>query len=62
MNNVFVDTVGLIAAWDVQDQWHAAADGAYHAPARTALGDGRRSFSGNAATRPRAVLIGNEST
>ena len=29
MNNVFMDTVGLIAAWDIRDQWHAAADGAY---------------------------------
>jgi predicted nucleic acid-binding protein len=29
MSNVFVDTVGLIAVWDVRDQWHAAADAAY---------------------------------
>jgi predicted nucleic acid-binding protein len=26
MNPVFLDTVGLIAAWDKADQWHAAAD------------------------------------
>ena len=55
MNNVFVDTVGLIAAWDVQDQWHAAADGAY----QQLLQQGRRLVTtplilwecGNAAAR-----------
>jgi len=26
---VFLDTVGLLAVWDVSDQWHAAADAAY---------------------------------
>jgi predicted nucleic acid-binding protein len=26
---VFLDTVGLIALWDVADQWHAAADLAF---------------------------------
>src|SRR6266540_3698585 len=26
MNPVFLDTVGLIAAWDTTDQWHAAAE------------------------------------
>lgn len=31
MNDVFLDTVGLIAVWDVADQWHAAADAAYQA-------------------------------
>ena len=30
MNPVFLDTVGIIAAWDVTDQWHEAADNAYH--------------------------------
>jgi uncharacterized protein len=29
VNEVFLDTVGLIAVWDVADQWHAAADAAY---------------------------------
>ncbi len=29
MNDVFVDTVGLVAVWDEGDQWHAAADAAY---------------------------------
>jgi uncharacterized protein len=29
MNAVFMDTVGLIAVWDVADQWNAAADIAY---------------------------------
>jgi len=29
MNDVFLDTVGLIAVWDAADQWHAAADSAY---------------------------------
>ena len=26
---VFLDTVGLIALWDKDDQWHAAAESAY---------------------------------
>jgi predicted nucleic acid-binding protein len=26
---VFLDTVGLLAVWDVTDQWNAAADAAY---------------------------------
>jgi uncharacterized protein len=26
---VFLDTVGLIAVWDLADQWHTGADGAY---------------------------------
>ncbi len=26
---VFLDTVGLIALWDTDDQWHAAAESAY---------------------------------
>ena len=25
MNEVFLDTAGLIAAWDARDQWHVAA-------------------------------------
>ena|SRR5712692_1788490 len=29
MNSVFLDTVGLLALWDVADQWHTAAEGAY---------------------------------
>jgi uncharacterized protein len=29
MNAVFLDTVGLVALWDVADQWHAAAEKAY---------------------------------
>jgi len=29
MNDVFLDTVGLIATWDIRDQWHAAADAAF---------------------------------
>ena len=29
MNVVFLDTVGLVALWDVSDQWHAVADAAY---------------------------------
>jgi predicted nucleic acid-binding protein len=29
MNDVFLDTVGLLAAWDIRDQWHIPADAAY---------------------------------
>ena len=29
MTPVFLDTVGLIALWDTDDQWHVAADAAY---------------------------------
>ncbi len=29
MNAVFLDTVGLIAVWDLADQWNTAADAAY---------------------------------
>ncbi len=29
MNAVFLDTVGLLAIWDVSDQWHNAAEAAY---------------------------------
>jgi predicted nucleic acid-binding protein len=29
MMPVFLDTVGLIALWDTDDQWHAAANAAY---------------------------------
>ena len=28
MTSVLLDTVGLVAVWDVDDQWHAAADDA----------------------------------
>jgi hypothetical protein len=29
MTSVFLDTVGLLAAWDASDQWNVAADIAY---------------------------------
>lgn len=29
MNCVFLDTVGLIATWDIRDQWHSVADVVY---------------------------------
>ena len=29
MNDVFLDTVGLIAVWDDTDQWHVGAKSAY---------------------------------
>jgi predicted nucleic acid-binding protein len=29
VNAVFLDTVGLLALWDVADQWHGAAEAAY---------------------------------
>jgi predicted nucleic acid-binding protein len=29
MSVVFLDSVGLIAKWDTNDQWHALADAAY---------------------------------
>src|SRR5262245_27287031 len=29
MNAVFLDTVGLLALWDVRDQWHALAEQAF---------------------------------
>jgi hypothetical protein len=29
MNDVFLDTVGLIATWDSRDQWHTVAEAAY---------------------------------
>lgn len=29
MTPVFLDTVGLLAIWDVDDQWHTAAEAAY---------------------------------
>ena len=29
MNPVFLDTVGLVALWNLTDQWHAAAAGAF---------------------------------
>jgi predicted nucleic acid-binding protein len=55
MNNVFLDTVGMIAVWDDTDQWHAAANAAYQA----LLAQGRRLVTtsfvlcecGNAAAR-----------
>jgi uncharacterized protein len=30
MNDVFLDTVGLLAVWSKQDQWHSAAEAVYH--------------------------------
>ena len=30
MTSVFVDTVGLVALWDEDDQWHAPADAAWN--------------------------------
>lgn len=55
MNDVFLDTVGLIAVWDESDQWHQAADDAY----RNLLSQARRLVTtefvllefGNAAAR-----------
>jgi uncharacterized protein len=55
VSEVFLDTVGLLATWDVRDQWHAAADAAFHDLSR----DGRRLVTtplvlwecGNAAAR-----------
>jgi hypothetical protein len=29
MNTVFLDTVGLLALWDVADQWHMPAEEAF---------------------------------
>ena len=29
MRTVFLDTVGMLAIWDVADQWHAAAEQAF---------------------------------
>jgi len=37
MTVVFVDTVGMVAVWDVADQWHPAAETAY----RDVLSEGR---------------------
>ena len=62
MNDVFVDTVGLIAVWDIRDQWHAAAEAAY----QELLEQGRRLVTtpliflecGNAASRPFLFLCG----
>jgi hypothetical protein len=55
MNDVFLDTVGLLAVWDRSDQWHTAADTAY----QDLLRQGRRLVTtpfiplecGNAAAR-----------
>ncbi len=55
MNEVFLDTVGLLAAWDIRDQWHIPADAAY----QKLLQQGRRLVTtplilwecGNAAAR-----------
>jgi predicted nucleic acid-binding protein len=29
MTSVFLDTVGLLAVWDIDDQWHSAAEFVY---------------------------------
>jgi predicted nucleic acid-binding protein len=29
MSPIFLDTVGLLAVWDTDDQWHSSADNAY---------------------------------
>lgn len=55
MSDVFLDSVGLLATWDIRDQWHAKANTAYH----TLLEQGRRLVTtplilwecGNAAAR-----------
>ena len=55
MNDVFLDTVGLLATWEIRDQWHAAAEAAY----QNLLGQRRRLVTtplvlwecGNAAAR-----------
>ena len=55
MNDVFLDTVGLLATWEIRDQWHAAAEAAY----QKLLGQRRRLVTtplvlwecGNAAAR-----------
>src|SRR5262245_56685128 len=55
MNDVFLDTVGLLASWDTADQWHAPANAAY----QQMLKDGCKLFTtsfilletGNAAAR-----------
>jgi uncharacterized protein len=55
MNDVFLDTVGLIAVWDKADQWHSPADAVY----RKLLSQGGRLVTtdlvllecGNAASR-----------
>lgn len=55
MNGVFLDTVGLIATWDIRDQWHDEADAAF----RELLSQGLRLLTtplvllecGNAAAR-----------
>ena len=36
MSAVFLDTVGLLALWDVSDQWHTDAEAAFHKLVATA--------------------------
>ena len=64
MNAVFLDTVGLIAVWDLADQWNTAADAAYQIVIQpgSAAWRRRRSFYGNAAMPPHAVPSDNGST
>src|SRR5208337_2885619 len=63
VNAVFLDTVGLIAVWDLADQWNTAADAAYQIVIQQGVAwRRRRSFFGNAATPPHAVPSGSGST
>ncbi len=63
MRHVFVDTVGLLALWDEDDQWHAAAETAW----RLVLASGAVPCTtdyvlGNAVTRQRGGPIVNRWT
>ena len=55
MRPVFLDTVGLLALWDVSDQWHAAAEAAFAQIASQGLSLRTTSYvlleCGNAAAR-----------
>lgn len=55
MNGVFLDTVGLIAVWDSNDQWHEPADAAFDQLSRDKTPLFSTSYvileSGNAASR-----------
>jgi predicted nucleic acid-binding protein len=37
VKTIFLDTVGLVAVWDEDDQWHAAADAVFRALVRNRL-------------------------
>lgn len=55
MNDVFLDSVGLLAIWNRRDQWHAVALAAIEDLTKTRIGMVTSSFvlleCGNAATR-----------